>query len=122
MDKAEVIQAMVACEGLPRPATVMLNTTRRKLLDFIQQDPELVELQNELREGVLDDVENVVIKSAKDGDGANGRFILQTLGKERGFTTRTENTGKDGEPLVPLSDRELARRVLFILEGKKDDD
>lgn len=120
--KGDMVRAMLEAEGFPRKISFLLGMPRKAVIDFIQADLELIELQQELREGTLDDVESKVLESATSGDGANGRFVLQTIGKDRGYSTRTETTGKDGEPLTePLSDNELTRRVLFILREKEND-
>jgi phage terminase small subunit len=48
---------------------------------------------------------------------ADKRAALVDLGKHLGmFVDRHEHTGKDGAPLIDLSDMEMARRMVAILD------
>lgn len=64
------------------------------------------------RETLVDAAESVLVKNVqlaqqrqKSGDMADtgdAKWILSRLGKERGYTERSEITGKDGEP-IPIA-------------------
>lgn len=54
------------------------------------QRPDLAELLHQEREATLDRAQTALMRLIDEGDGPSIRFILSTLGKHRGFTTRSE--------------------------------
>ena len=42
------------------------------------------------RQGLIDDSENVIRNAVKGGDVQSAKFVLMTLGKNRGYTERQE--------------------------------
>lgn len=77
----------------------MLRRSRRVMEGFVTRHEALSELAQDIAEEDLDDIEAMIKSTAKIGDVGAGRFILTTLGKQRGFTTRTEVTGPNGKEL-----------------------
>lgn len=51
------------------------------------------------REKLVDLAEGVLVKSIKNGDQQNAKWVLSRLGKNRGYVERTETTGADGGPI-----------------------
>lgn len=82
--------------NLARTATA-LAISRGSLVSRVQANPPLQEIVAELRENILDKAEDNIFKEVEQGDAAASRFVLQTLGKDRGWVTRQENSNK--EPL-----------------------
>jgi hypothetical protein len=115
----EAVNALVAADGNIARAASLLGIRRMKLRDWIDRMPEVQMCMSDLRNARLDDVEDMQFHSALTGDTAAGRFLLQTVGKERGYVTRTEQTGKDGAPLLPPSVdfSKLSTEALLELKG-----
>jgi hypothetical protein len=90
-------QALVACDGNISAAARSLGVKRSKFKERIDRTPELVKLLEDLREEVIDDAESNMFSAAKKGDLGAAKFVLTTIGKARGYVTRVESTGKDGE-------------------------
>jgi len=51
------------------------------------------------RETILDMSESTLLKSIKDGDTQSAKWMLSTLGRERGFNDRLEIVGLGGESI-----------------------
>ena len=52
------------------------------------------------RESILDMSESTLLRSIKEGDTQSAKWMLSTLGRERGFNERVEIVGKDGGPVA----------------------
>lgn len=98
-NKTDVIYAMWVAKGNWAEMSRLLGRRRRSVMDYCNAQPDLVELREELREGLVDYVETKQFEAALAGNDAAGRFLLETLGKGRGYTKRAEVTGPDGKPL-----------------------
>lgn len=97
--EADLVAAMLKHHANPARVARELGRSRSEVVRVIARNDEYRSLSDELREIALDLVEDAVMKQAVLGDGTQARFILQTLGKDRGYVTRNEATGKDGAPL-----------------------
>ena len=114
----DVLVALFVSGGQITVAAAMLGRKSIKLRNYLLSNSDARDFRDEMTESVLDAVERSHNYAAITGDGAAQRFILSTLGKNRGYTTRVENTGKDGAPiqtenvdLTKLSDEQLSRLV-----------
>lgn len=92
----EVAVALLHTNGNLSRAGHLLNRSRRSLEGFITRNPGLLLLQEDIVATKVDAIEQGQFAKALGGDPLAERFILQTLGKERGFSTRAEVTGKNG--------------------------
>lgn len=97
--KKDVVYAVLHANGNLGKAAKLLGRSRGGLKRWIDAQLDVQELLLDMKEARVDNVEEKQYELADLGDGAAGRFILQTAGKERGFTSRSELTGKDGKPL-----------------------
>ncbi len=77
-----------------------LKMRRCVIRERINISPDLTQTLDDNREGVIDDAETNMFKAAKVGDIPACRFVLSTIGKNRGYGTRTEHTGLDGAPMA----------------------
>lgn len=77
----------------------LLGRNRSKVRDYVLRTSEAKLAFDDVREALLDDVESYTFTAAINGDGPSQRFLLQTLGKDRGYSTRQETTGAGGAPL-----------------------
>lgn len=115
----DVYAALKFTKGNMGKAAALLNRARDSLQRWLKHNPELYRVVVEAEETALDDAEELVRNQALAGDPAQLRFLLQTKGKNRGYSTRQENTGKDGANLDfarIASDRISDDRMLEIAE------
>lgn len=100
---AEIFEALTLHEGNIAACCRELSMTRSKLMERINQTPELMELLSDLREEVLDYAEGFQFKRAKSGaDPASERFLLSTIGKQRGYSTSVAGMGANGDIVVTI--------------------
>ena len=92
----EVKAALIANRGLLNPAARHLGVTRAALTSRISGYPELQILLQECRDGVVDDAEEKLFMALDAGEKWAIQLILSSLGKDRGYSQRTEITGKEG--------------------------
>lgn len=95
--KAE--KALRENQGIITYAAEACGVARQTLWKFMQKHPELREVQEEASEVLLDIGEKHLTSAIEKGDMKTIRWHLERKGKDRGYTTRQETTGKDGEPL-----------------------
>lgn len=62
----------------------------------IQDNPEVQAAYRHSRDEFVDTAEDVMYSRLKDGSESAAKFVLATLGKDRGYTERTEVVGKGG--------------------------
>ena len=86
----DVAVAILRTGGVLSDMVKLLGRSRVVIDTYVSKDPHLSELLQEVAEEFLDTVEKMHKKAALDGDLATQRFILQTLGKSRGYVTRQE--------------------------------
>lgn len=95
----DVVNALMATDGNISRAARKLGRKRMGLQRYINSNIDLQEMLIDMREQKVDEAETHQAELMSLKDGAAGRFILQTLGKGRGYSSRTEMTGPDGRPL-----------------------
>lgn len=88
--------------------------TRTQLSDYIDSTPELLSALQDWRQGIIDKSEDNIFVAAEKGDLASSKMIVATLGKDRGWVPREEQTGKDGMPLIPPT-------ITFALDEPKEE-
>lgn len=97
-DERDVALALIRSHGNLSAASRYLNRSRRSLQGFVARNQQLADLLEDLEETFLDFVEEKYRERAlMKGDDSAQRFFLTTKGRNRGYGTRTEITGKDGE-------------------------
>lgn len=95
----DVVAAIVVSRGNLSKAAQLLGRRRSKLKSYIDSHQSVTEILHDTRECLIDKVEDNAFEIAENGDPSMVRFILQTVGKNRGYTTRHEATGRDGEAI-----------------------
>lgn len=83
--------ALLVSDGNLAAAAALLGLARSRLKAYIDKTPDLSQFLFAIRESILDVVENNLYRQALNGDASQIRFLLSTLGKDRGFTTKTES-------------------------------
>ena len=96
----DVVCALFKADGNLGKMAKLLNRRRSALWKHIRDRQDMWRLWTDFHESKMDTVENLHWQAALDGDLGAQRFLLQTKGKDRGYSTRQETTGADGQPLV----------------------
>jgi len=121
VSKKHLIATLQKTGGLISLAARELGISRQAIHKRIADDDSLREELNEIREVDLDIAEAKLKQSIRKGDAWAVRFYLQTLGRERGYVTRSETTGADGGPvrvdLSSVSDADLAKLTAAVEKG-----
>jgi predicted transcriptional regulator len=95
----DVAVAIIRHHGNYSAIARALGRSRSSVQNFIAHETLLRDLRGEIVQGIVDDIEERYMLDALNGDTGARRFFLQTLGKDRGYVVRNENTGKDGGPV-----------------------
>ena len=90
LDEKKVIGTLTAARGNVSLASEKLGVNRRTIHRHMKKNPALRQVVEDCREQVLDRAEENIFEAAEKGDLAACRFILTTLGKARGYSTRKE--------------------------------
>lgn len=109
----EIIQALSASRGNITAAARLLDRARKTIEVRIKGSPALLAHVAQLREEIIDKAEDNIYADVEKGDQAASKFVLQTIGKDRGFVTRVESTGKDGQNHAEGMASEIGR----VLDG-----
>ena len=75
--------------------------TRQLYYKWLEDDQAFADAVEAIRQEQIDTVESALLNKIEDGDTTAVIFYLKTKGKERGYSERTELTGRDGKDLIP---------------------
>ena len=97
---AEVIEAIQAAKGLKSVAARRLGCTWWTVHNYCRRHPTVQRAYEETREQLVDLAEaKLMVKLNAGEDTSIIKWVLATLGKDRGWVERKELTGADGEAL-----------------------
>lgn len=106
----EIWDALVNNGGNVSRAARLLGFTRTKLQERIDRKPDLIQLLADLREEAVDDAEtNQLLRARSGADPQAERFVLQTLGRKRGYSTAGGGVEKGD---VHIIIRKIAQEVV----------
>jgi len=97
--KEVIIKAIEDSNGIVSTIAKKLRCSWGTAKIWIEKTKECREALVNETEKLLDLGESALVKNIKAGDERAIEFLLSTKGKHRGFTTRQEITGADGEGL-----------------------
>jgi hypothetical protein len=101
---ADIWDALVASDGNIGAAARSLGCTRTYLQQRIDRNPDLIIMLDDLREEAVDQAESNQLTRAKSGaDPSAERFVLQTLGKRRGWNTAVGGMSGSGDITVTIT-------------------
>lgn len=130
-EKNDVIAALVTTGANFAKMASLLGRSRAKVHDFVFRNPDLVSVLRDVQETMLDFMEHGLKVNALKGDSADRRYALSTLGKERGYSSRSEMTGAGGGPVsvanvvdassLTPEQREALRGALLAAKGASVD-
>ena len=95
----KVKEALILHNGIVLYAAKACGVARYTLYKFMDAHPDLKEIRANATEELIDIAENRVLEAIEKGELKTVRWYLERLGKDRGYVTRSETTGKDGAPL-----------------------
>nr|BDD45303.1 hypothetical protein 23 [bacterium] len=95
----QIEQALRDSAGLQYLAAEKLRCSPSTITNYVKKSKKLKQAADEAKESTLDMAEAQIITKIKEGDLTAIIFYLKTIGKERGYTERTELSGKDGKDL-----------------------
>ena len=114
LDEKKVIETLTAAHGNVSLASQKLGVNRRTIHRHMKKNPALRQVVEDCREQMLDKAEGNIFEAAEKGDLAACRFILTTLGKARGYSTR-----KEIEPPRERSVEELSSNELLAFQRER---
>ena len=95
--KATVIEAIRGTGGIVSQIAKRLSVDWSTARKYINAWDETKKAFEDERETILDMAESTIFKSVKEGNSQDAKWVLSTLGKNRGFSERQEITGANGE-------------------------
>lgn len=108
----EVIAAIRATKGIVSQAAKRLGCTARTVDNYAARWPEVAEALEEERRILVDTAEIQLMKLVQNGEWEAVKFVLKTVGKDRGYVERTERTGAGGGPLTHAVTVPVIREVI----------
>lgn len=117
----QVALALSESSGIKKDAAKLLGITYGSLKKFIDENPALEQVIMIAKDEVSDMAERLVKTKIQEGDLAAGKFWLQNQAKDRGWSTRTELTGKDGKDLYDGATEDDKQAIIaqFMAASKK---
>lgn len=89
--------------GIKTAIAQRVGCSRGTVENALERWPDLQALIDDERSSIIDLAETKLMQQVTGGELRAILFTLETLGKDRGWTKRTEVTGADGERLMGLS-------------------
>jgi hypothetical protein len=76
------------------------NIARQTFYNWYDSDEKFRNQVDDMREGLLDLAESMLMRKVREGSTTELIFYLKTKGKKRGYVERQEYSGADGSPIV----------------------
>jgi hypothetical protein len=105
---AQIITAIRDSRGLIAVAARKLGVSRRTVYNRLEKSDEIREALDEARDFALDVGQAKLYQAVEAGESWAVQYLLTTLGKARGFTTRqqVEHSGQGGGPIPIVIERD----------------
>ncbi len=97
-DKA-LIEAIKDSGGIMSTIARRLDVTWHTADTWIKESDSAKQALQDEKETILDMAESTLYKNIKEGNSQDAKWMLSTMGKNRGYSERHEITGGDGEPI-----------------------
>lgn len=95
----QMIAALNDTKGMVYLAAKRLGCSYQTVLTYCARHPTVQAAKDGHRGEMIDTAELKLWQSIQNGEAWGISLALKTLGKDRGYVERTEQTGKDGAPL-----------------------
>lgn len=109
--KEQFIQAIDGCFGVKAAVADRLGCSRQTVDNALRRWPDLVPLLEEEDNAILDLAQSALVGLINQRNVRAVIFALETRGRDRGWSRRTEITGADGAALLPADLLEQVRRM-----------
>jgi len=119
----QIIDVLIEAHGLKGPAARALHCHRHTLNSYINRYPAVKQAYDDAIQDSIDLAQSRLIALVEKDDWRAIRYMLGTLGKDRGFTERTEiqAVGDDAESLRQQFLADI-RKVYGDDDEEEDDD
>ena len=97
--KKAIIEAIKDSGGIMSTIARRLGVTWHTADTWVKQYDETKQALQDEREAILDLAESTLFRNIKDGNSPDAKWLLSTMGKNRGYNERQEITGVDGGPI-----------------------
>lgn len=105
--EADIVRALEVAEGSIADAATALGVKRHILATAISRNEYLRNVHIDFLEAGIDAAQKIVFDAVKQGNLTAATFVLSTIGKDRGFSTKQELTLRKAERADDMSDDEL---------------
>ena len=85
-----------------KKAADTVGITRQLFYHWQKNDQKFADTVEEIREGMIDFVENSLLKKINEGDTTSIIFFLKTRGKERGYVEKTEQVVEQNTTITEI--------------------
>jgi hypothetical protein len=109
---AQMIDALLETKGMVYYAAKRLGCDAETVQNYCKRYPSVQAAKDAQRGEFVDMAETRLWTSVDNGEAWGIAFTLKTIGKDRGYVERTEQTGKDGAPL---------NEVVKVIMSKQED-
>lgn len=121
LTQQDIANALEEVDGNLAKAAALLGVRRGKLVTAISRDTDLRELHEDYLERAIDNAQANVFEAVEAKNYQASCFLLSTLGKDRGYSTKSELTLKARViPLEELTDSELDERREALLKRSNE--
>lgn len=123
-EKKKLLEALANTSGIVSSACKQAGVSRMTYYRWYNEDTEFKEKADDIKELQKDFAESLILKKMKEGDTTMIIFYAKTQMKDRGYTERSEITGKDGTDLIKTKEVDLAdlsetEREVLLKIGQK---
>ena len=94
-----ILEAIKDSGGIMSTIARRLGVTWHTADTWVKQYDETKQALQDEREAILDLAESTLFRNIKDGNSQDAKWLLSTMGKNRGYNERQEITGVDGGPI-----------------------
>lgn len=95
----EFLKAVEGSFGIKAVIARKLGCSRQTVDKYCKKHPTIREAIEQEREMLKDMAEGRLVKAVQDGEPWAVKYVLSTLGKDRGYVERQEVAGTTGQPL-----------------------
>lgn len=100
----QIKKSLEKANGFISVAAKNLNCDKTTVYDYIKKYPELNDTLQEIRNNTLDYAESKLLQHIDNNNFNALKFFLETQGKQRGYTVRTENLNMEVQTFGDIPD------------------
>lgn len=100
----QMIDALTEAHGLLSLAARIIGCDRGTVRNYINRYPTVKRARDDAKDRVLDMAENNLYQKVAEGDITAIKYFLSTVGRERGYVTRSEQDVNVGGKLQVVDD------------------